>query len=54
MFSMKHDFNLSNSAGTRYFSPIHIDDQNTEDFDVVGIVAKACSMTHSFSRASTV
>ena len=50
MFSMKHDLNLSNSAGSRYFSPIHIDDQNTEDFDVVGTVAKACSMTTFLAR----
>jgi hypothetical protein len=41
---MKHDFNLSGSAGARFFNPIHIDDSNTESFDVLGTVAKACSM----------
>ncbi len=53
MFSMKHDFNLSNAAGTQYFSPIHIDDQNAEDFDVVGIVAKPCSMTTISARVDS-
>ena len=50
MFSMKHDLNLSNAGGSRYFSPIHVDEQNTEDFDVVGTVAKACSMTTFLAR----
>ena len=53
MFSMKHDFNLSGAGGTRYFNPIHIDDQNTEDFDVVGIVAKACSMSTLVARVDS-
>ena len=53
MFSMKHDLNLSNSASSRYFSPIHIDDQNTEDFDVVGTVAKACTMSTLLARVDS-
>jgi hypothetical protein len=47
---MKHQFNLSNRGGTRYFSPIHIDDSGTESFDVLGAVPKACSMSTMLVR----
>ena len=53
MFSMKHDYNIPSSAGSRFFSPIHVDESGGESFDVLGTVAKACSMSTLVARVDS-
>jgi hypothetical protein len=50
---MRHEFNLSAGGGSRYFSPIHLDDSDTESFVVLGAVPKACSMTTLLVRVDS-
>jgi hypothetical protein len=52
VFATRHSFNLSNVGGTRFFSPVHIDDASTESFDVLGVVPKACTMSTLVVRVS--
>jgi hypothetical protein len=41
----KHTYDLGGSASTVYFSPIHIEEQGTENWEVVGVMPVACTMS---------
>ena len=53
VFATRHSFDLNGGGGTRYFSPVHIDDASTESFDVLGVVPKACTMSTLVVRVSS-
>ncbi len=53
LFFSKHDYDLSNGGGTVYFSPIHIEESNSENFEVVGFISTACTMTQLAIKVST-
>ena len=54
LFFSKHFYDLSSSASNEYFSPVHIEEQNTENYEVVGVIPVACSMTTLAVKMSAV
>jgi len=53
LFFSKHDYDLSNGGRTVYFSPIHIEESNSENFQVVGFIPAACTMSRLAIQVST-
>jgi hypothetical protein len=53
-FYSKHFYDLNNIASDEYFSPIHIEEENTESYEVVGVAPKACTMTTLAVKVSQV
>jgi hypothetical protein len=53
VFTSRHQFDLNNGGGSRFFSPIHVDDASTESFTVLGVAPNACTMSKLVVRVST-
>jgi len=49
----RHSYDLNGGASTTYFSPVHIEENNTEDYDVVGVIPVACTMTNLAVKVGT-